>query len=79
MVFTFPYIVYDYRGAKIEDCKVYKAVDGTIYLLDTEKKNGYSIYSDYLLDTYAIRDYVNALPTVDINVESLFDYKILAL
>ena len=69
----------DYDGAKIEDCKVFQANDGTIYLLDIENKQGYSIHDDYLLDTYAIRDYVNSLPKINVNMESLFDYDILAL
>ena len=40
---------------------------------------GYSIHSDYLLDTYAIRDFVEKLPVIDMEKEKLLDYNILAL
>ena len=64
--------------------KMKKFVDtkhNTTYLLysEGEKKYAYAIHYDYLLDTYAIRDFVNSLPTIQIDPQDLFNYTIIAL
>ena len=44
-----------------------------------KNKVGYSVHSDYLLDTYAIRNAVYALPSVDISFDELSKYTLVAL
>lgn len=66
-------VIYDFN-------KVQKYVDvntNIIYLLDGE--NGVSIHNDYILDTYGLRNYVNALPVKDMNRQELLKCKIVAL
>lgn len=68
----------------LDETKMKKFVDtkhNTTYLLysEGEKKYAYSIHYDYLLDTYAIRDFVNSLPTIQIDPQDLFNYTIIAL
>lgn len=55
--------------------------DNKLYLLYSNgtQKYAYSIHADYLLDTYAIREFVNTLPTAQILPERLFDYTVIAL
>lgn len=74
-----PDIVFTYYGADLTNCVVYYSDDDMLYLLDQVNKMGYSIHSDYLLDTYAIRDFVEKLPVIDMEKEKLLDYNILAL
>lgn len=69
---------------EIDETKMKKYIDAkhnTTYLLYTEgdKKYAYSIHYDYLLDTYAIRDFVNKLPMIEITLQDLFNYTIIAL
>ncbi|GAA6338911.1 MAC/perforin domain-containing protein [Phocaeicola massiliensis] len=68
----------------LDETKMKKFVDtkhNTTYLLysEGEKKYAYAIHYDYLLDTYAIRDFVNSLPTIQIDPQDLFNYTIIAL
>lgn len=70
--------------ADLDETKMKKFIDikhNTTYLLYSEgdKKYAYSIHDDYLLDTYAIRDFVNKLPTIEIAPQDLFNYTIIAL
>ncbi|MFD2824847.1 MAC/perforin domain-containing protein [Leeuwenhoekiella polynyae] len=55
--------------------------NGMTYLLSDENdtKLGYSIYDDYILDTYGIRDFVGSLPSTTINPDNLRDYLLIAL
>ncbi|MCC8035059.1 MAG: MACPF domain-containing protein [Rikenellaceae bacterium] len=52
-----------------------------MYILHEEQKVGYSIYikDDYLLDTYTIRDWVDALPEKEITMNELNSYYLVAL
>lgn len=53
-----------------------------LYLLYSNGRDinyAYSIHDDFLLDTYAIREFVNTLPMVKILPEKLFNYTIVAL
>ena len=52
---------------------------GVKYLVNTETKYALSIHNDYLLDTYAIRDYVKNLSTVTLSDAQLLTYTIIAL
>lgn len=48
--------VFDYDAPLMERSVCYRDTNGILYILDREKKVGYSVHSDYLLDTYAIRN-----------------------
>lgn len=55
--------------------------NGMTYLLSDnhDRKVGFSIYDDYILDTYGIRDFVESLPSTTINPDNLRDYILIAL
>ena len=53
--------------ALMESSVCYRDTNGILYILDREKKVGYSVHSDYLLDTYAIRNAVYTLPSINIS------------
>lgn len=74
----------------IEEYKMKKYIDtkhNMIYLIYINPNNKYdpkgkyalSIHADYLIDTYALRKFVNALPAVEMRPEELFNYSIVAL
>lgn len=71
--------VFDYDAPLMERSVCYRDTDGVLYILDRENKVGYSVHSDYLLDTYAIRNAVYALPSVDISFDELSKYTLVAL
>lgn len=71
--------VFDYDAPLMERSVCYRDTDGVLYILDRENKVGYSVHSDYLLDTYAIRNAVYALPSVDISFDELSEYTLIAL
>ena len=52
---------------------------GVKYLVNTETKNAFSIHYDYLLDTYAIKNYVKNLSTITLSDSQILTYKIIAL
>ena len=59
--------VFDYDAPLMESSVCYRDTNGILYILDREKKVGYSVHSDYLLDTYAIRNAVYTLPSINIS------------
>lgn len=64
--------------------KFYDTKNGMLYLLSQVvqadgKKFAYAIHDDYVLDTYAIRDWVNAMQTSTIQLDELDGYTIVAL
>ncbi|WP_195547187.1 hypothetical protein [Bacteroides intestinalis] len=59
--------VFDYDAPLMERSVCYRDTNGILYILDREKKVGYSVHSDYLLDTYAIRNAVYTLPSINIS------------
>ena len=68
----------------LDESKMTKYVDqisNTTFLLYSEdnKKYAYSIHSDRILDDYAMRKFVNNLPTANIDPMNLFNYTIIAL
>lgn len=44
-----------------------------------KRKLAYAIHDDFILDTYGIRDWVNGMPTTDINFDELKTYLIVGL
>ena len=69
-------------GPKGTDMKKFiNAKNNTMYLLYSKngEKYAFSIHDDYILDTYAMREFVEQLPSVQINSLSLLDYTIIAL
>lgn len=82
IVFKKDYILTGFMD--LDETKMKKFIDtkhNTTYLLYSEgdKKYAYSIHYDDLLDTYAIKDFVNSLPTIQIDPRTLFYYTIIAL
>ncbi|WP_455939027.1 MAC/perforin domain-containing protein [Gemella morbillorum] len=72
----------DFRD--IDEAKMVKYIDSTnntIYLLYSvgDKKYGYSIHTDRILDDYVMRSFVNRLPSTTIDPFDLFNYVIVAL
>ncbi len=70
---------FDYDAPLMERSFCYRTTDGVLYILDREKKVGYSVHSDYLLDTYAIRNFVHTLPSANISFDELSKYILIAL
>ncbi len=50
--------------------------NGLTYLLCPEKKIAFTIYDDFILDTYGIREWVNQMPTIDINSYNFYLYTV---
>jgi len=61
--------------------KYYDAINKVWYLLSTAngQKFAYAVHYDYLFDTYAIRDWVNNMPTSALTAAQLKTYKVIAL
>ncbi|MBC7934691.1 MAG: hypothetical protein H7Y86_04930 [Rhizobacter sp.] len=54
----------EWFNIQLNNLKKYTSPNGITYLLDATTMKGYSFFGDYLLDTYAIRTQVNAMPAV---------------
>ncbi len=53
--------------------------NGLTYLLCPEKKIAFTIYDDFILDTYGIREWVNQMPTIGINCYDFYLYTVFGL
>lgn len=70
---------FDYDAPLMERSFCFRDADGCLYILDQVKKIGLSIHSDYLLDTYALRNFVKTCPYMSVSYEELNSYKLFAL
>lgn len=71
--------IFDYDAPLLANSVLYKDADGVLYILDQKKRVGYSVHADYLLDTYAMRNFVNSLRHINISFEELREYTLVAL
>lgn len=79
---TMPFIEESDMGTTmiLDKIKVFHDTKRSIhYLVDTENKYAYSLHYDFLLDTYAIRNFYNSLPKIQISDNELLKYRCVAL
>lgn len=72
---------YKYILDKTKMKKYINTETGITYLLfdDGTNKHAFSIYEDFILDTYGLRELVNSVPKTDLTIQQLTQYQILAL
>lgn len=78
--FNYPEIFFNFNETNAK--KYVNPNNNIIYLLSTDQKNrkyAYAIHDDYVLDTYGIRAWVNAMPPVQISSQELYQYTIVGL
>lgn len=61
--------------------KFINSESGLTYLLydNGTSKYAFSIYDNFIIDTYGIRDLLNSVPTVNLTMQQLYQYQILTL
>ena len=70
---------FNYEAPLLERCCCRRSTDGTIYILDPYNKMGYSLHGDYLLDTYAIKNFVYVPSSDNVSFDELSQYTLIAL
>lgn len=70
---------FNYGAPLLERCCCRRSTDGTIYILDPYNKMGYSLHGDYLLDTYAIKNFVYVPSSDNVSFDELSQYTLIAL